>query len=82
MIIYILTIADYENYGYGTMNADVFFTKEEATEKMREQYLERCNEWKITEPYNNSDSWSFTDDYAYISGEFYWDIFTKEIKEG
>lgn len=78
--IFILTIVDLDNVGYQTKDVELFSNKETATERMRKLYLEDCKHWGIKDPYDKDTLFhGFSDDYAYIFGESYYDIFEKEI---
>lgn len=51
---------------------------------MRKQYLEKFKELHDAneDPYApDTMDYQFTDDYAYLFGEYYWDIFEREIPE-
>ena len=82
--IYILTINDLNNVGYNCKDVEVFANKEDATERMRELYLDAFNNcWGNNEnedPYDkNTMDYQFADNFAYIFGEYYLDIFEKEV---
>lgn len=78
--IYILVINDLRNVGYNCKGVEVFTKKEDATERMRELYIENCKELGIDYPYEEDTiEHQFTNDFAYIFGEYYYDIFDKEV---
>ena len=78
--IYILVINDLRNVGYNCKGVEVFTKKEDATERMRELYIENCKELWIDAPYDvDTIEHQFTNDFAYIFGEYYYDIFEKEV---
>lgn len=80
MKIYILVINDIERVGYSCKGVEIFKTIEEAKERMKELYLERCEEWDIKDPLADGNfDYNLGSDYAYIFGEYYLDIFEKEV---
>lgn len=80
MKIYVLVTVDLENYGFPAKRVDLFARKEDATSMMRKQYINACKKMKIGDPFtNDSIDGQFTDIYAYIHGEYYWDIFEEEM---
>lgn len=82
--IYILVFNDLRNCGYNCKDVKVYTDKASATEEMRKQYLEKFKELHNTDedPYvQHTMDYQFTDGYAYLFGEYYWDIFEKEIPE-
>lgn len=82
--IYILVFNDLRNNGYNCKDIKVYTDKVSATEEMRKQYLEKFKELHDAneDPYApDTMDYQFTDDYAYLFGEYYWDIFEREIPE-
>lgn len=82
--IYILVFNDLRNNGYNCKDVKVYTDKVSATEEMRKQYLDKFYEYNIrsADPYEqNTMDYQFTDGYAYLFGEYYWDIFEREIPE-
>lgn len=78
-MIYILTHNDLVTYGYGTKSAKVFTKLEDAKTEMVDAYLEKCKEEMIDTPLaTDSYDYQLTDNYAFIEGKYYWDIFTQE----
>lgn len=84
MKIYILTIIDLRDVGYNCKDVKVYTDKASATEEMRKQYLEKFKELRDADedPYApDTMDYQFEPSYAYLFGEYYWDIFEKEIPE-
>ena len=83
MKIYILAINDLHNVGYNCKDVEVFTKKEDATRRMRELYLNAFKECYGDEedPYDGGLDYQYTKDYSYIFGEYYFDIFEKDVKE-
>lgn len=83
--IYILVFVDLRNNGYNCKDVKVYTDKVSATKEMREQYFDKFRELHDPEkedPFTqDSMDYQFTDGYAYLFGEYYWDIFEKEIPE-
>ena len=80
MKIFVLTFNDCVFYGNGTQNVTIFLNKEDAIKKMKEEYIEKCKEECVEEPMaDDSYDNQITDNYAYISDTYYWDIFEREI---
>ena len=78
--IYILTFCDLVKYGDGVKDVTIFKTFEDAQGEMKKAYLEKCKEEYVEEPLSKSDyDISIGDNYAYLSGRYYWDIFIREI---
>lgn len=77
MKIYILTFVDLNNVGYNPKGVEVFKTREEAVKRMVDAFKAKGgkNINTATMIDDNCDNYS----YAYIFGEYYWDIFEKEI---
>lgn len=77
MKIYILSILDLNNYGFGTKDVEVFKTREEAISRMLEDYKSKGG--KSIDPKNNYPDYCDRYSYAYMESGYYWDIFEKEI---
>lgn len=81
--IYILTINDLHNVGYQTKDIEVFTDKPSATERMKELFVKAFKEiyGEDEDPFDESNTidHQFTGDFAFIFGEYYLDIFEKEI---
>ena len=81
--IYILVFNDVLNYGYNCKNVNVYTDKMSAVKEMRRQYFDKFREFRDPEsedPFSpDSIDYAFYDDYAYIIGEYYWDIFEREV---
>ena len=80
--IYILVINDLRNMGYNCKDVEVFTDKADATRRMRELYLKAFKECRgeDEDPYEeNCLDYQYTKDYSYIFGEYYFDIFEKEV---
>jgi len=79
--IYILVINDLRNVGYNCKDVEVFTKKEDATRRMRELYLKAFKECRgeDEDPYDGGLDYQYTKDYSYIFGEYYFDIFEKEV---
>jgi hypothetical protein len=81
MKIYVLTIVDLERVGFNPKDVEVYTDMDSAVASMRKQYLEAFEKWgngKDPDAQDDSD-YQFTNHYAYIFGEHYWDIFEKEV---
>ena len=79
----VVTFVDLVNVGYNPSTVKIFNTKEEASEHIKKQYLEKCiieeipeNERFATDTIDHEVS----DNYAYIFGKYYWDAFQEEIE--
>jgi hypothetical protein len=83
MKIYILAINDLHNVGYNCKDVEVFTKKEDATRRMRELYLnafKECYGDSDADPFEeNVMDYQYTKDFSYIFGEYYFDIFEKEV---
>ena len=84
MTLYILVINDLRNVGFNAKDVEVFTEVKKATERMRELYLVACKDCHITDPFDENDGLSMEhqfveDGYAYVFGEYYFDIFKKEV---
>ena len=80
--IYILTINDIRNTGYNCKDVEVFTEKKNATARMRELYLKAYKDVFGDEgdPYEqDSMDYQYTKDFAFVFGEYYLDIFEKEV---
>lgn len=90
--IYILTIIDLRNNGYNCKDVKVYTDKASAIEEMRNQYLEKFKELHDadedpyapdTMDYQFDSSYVFVREgacaFAYLFGEYYWDIFEREV---
>jgi hypothetical protein len=81
--IYILVINDLRNVGYNCKDVEVFTDEPSATERMTELYLKAFKECRgeDEDPFDNGNhiDYQHTGRYAYIFGEYYFDIFEKEI---
>lgn len=83
MKIYILTITDLRDYGYQCKDVEVFTDEPSATERMTELYLnafKECYGDSDADPFEeNVMDYQLTGRYAYVFGEYYFDIFEKEV---
>lgn len=80
--IFIVTFVDLEHVGYNPSKVEIFNTKEEASEFVKKQYIEKCNEKDIPEVERFLDDdmdKQYTPNFAYIFGSYYWDVFEKNI---
>lgn len=79
---FILTLVDLNSVGYRTSNVKLYDDLEKANDEMKRQYLEKCKENNIEEPFSEYYySHEFEEnDYAYIEGKYYWDIFNRDIE--
>lgn len=77
----ILTFVDLEHNGYNVKDVFVFNTFDEASAEMKKQYLDRCECEGIKDPMaTDSMDYQFSkDNFAFIFGKYYWDIFYKEV---
>jgi len=76
MVIYTLAYNDIKLYGFGTTSVRTFTKKKDAIQVMKEEYLKKCEEFRIAEREKEKN---YTDNYAYIEFMYYWDIFETEI---
>lgn len=84
MKIYILVINDLRNVGYNCKDVEVFTDEPSATERMTELYLNAFKDYygedSGIDPFDEDTmDYQLTGKYAYIFGEYYFDIFEKEI---
>ena len=80
---YILAIVDLDNYGYNTKKVIMYDDKEKAIAKMKELYLEQFYKHysKDYNPYaQDTYAYQITDDFAYINGTYYIDIFNTDLE--
>lgn len=82
--IYILVINDLRNMGYNCKDVEVFTDNDSADKRMRELYLKAFKECRgeTEDPFNDDThmDYQYTEGcYSYIFGEYYFDIFEKEI---
>ena len=80
--IFIVAFNNMVTYGNGTTNVVVFPDKDNARLYVEREYLKKCEEEKIKEPYDTKSYDYAIDencDYAYIYDKYYWDIFVREI---
>lgn len=80
MKIFILTNIDLCEVGYNAKDVEVFTEKEKATERMRELYVAACEKCDIKDPFEQHSIMNeCSDDFAYVFGKYYFDIFEKEV---
>ena len=78
--IYITTFVDLVKVGYTPAAVFVDSSKDEAKARMKHEYLKRCEEEQIENPFEEGAmDYQLSNDFAYIFGKYYWDIFEKEI---
>ena len=78
--IYITTFVDLVNVGYTPAAVFVDSSKDEAKARMKHEYLKHCEEEQIENPFDEGTiNHQLGDNFAYIFGKYYWDIFEKEI---
>ena len=80
--IFVVTFVDLVNVGYNPSKVKIFDTKEEASEHIKKQYLEKCEVEGIPENERfamDTIEHEVADKYAYIFGKYYWDCFEEEI---
>ena len=79
----VVTFVDLVNVGYNPSKVKIFDTKEEASEYIKNHYLEKCEDEGIPEEErfaNDTIDHEISDYYAYIFGKYYWDAFQEEIE--
>ena len=84
---YILTFVDLVKMGYNVSDVFMFDSIELAIKKMKEMYLQYCEQEDIDDPmatdsydHEFSESGEFGNGFAYINGKYYWDIFNKDLE--
>lgn len=77
MNVFVVASNDLVKYGNGTKNVKIFLNKEDAKSYMKEEYLKKCKEENIEEPFkdNHSIGYQYGYEYAFIEDRYYWDIF-------
>lgn len=82
---YILVEVDVQGYGYNAKSVQMFTDIEKAKEKMREMYLKAFKQYydgDSEDPYAKDNyAYEFGDNYAYVNGYYYLDIFNTDINE-
>ena len=77
---WILTFCDAVYYGLGVKEVYLFDNKDEAISQMKKMYIEKAKELDIENPFDDMTyAYQFSDDYAYFTDAYYWDIFNKEL---
>ena len=79
---YILTFVDLVKMGYNVSDVFMFDSIELANKKMKEMYLQYCEQEDIDDPMTtDSYDYEFSENsFAYINGKYYWDIFNKDLE--
>lgn len=78
--IYIITFIDLNNMGYTPAKVYVDTTEEDAKARVKDEYLKKCKEVGIKNPFDKGTiNHQLGDNFAYIFDACYWDIFEKEI---
>ena len=79
---YILTFVDLVKMGYNVSDVFMFDSIELANKKMKEMYLQYCEQEDIDDPMT-TDSYDHEfgeNGFAYINGKYYWDIFNRDLE--
>lgn len=78
---FIVAFVDLFNVGYQCSSVKMFDSQEDAYEYMRQMYEEACENDSI-DPYDeNSYENEIGENYAYIDGKYYWDIFNTDLHQ-
>lgn len=79
---YILTFVDLVKMGYNVSDVFMFDSIELANKKMKEMYLQYCEQEDIDDPMaTDSYDYEFSENsFAYINGKYYWDIFNRDLE--
>jgi len=84
-----MTRLDLNNYGYNPKSVEVSTDLNHINEVMKAEYLEKAKEYGVSEEDALDDYFSqrpmsvdcqfYEDNYAYISSDYYWDIFVADV---
>ena len=79
--IYVLVVNNPNSVGYNCENVYLFDNKEDASARMKELYEAFCRNHRIDNPYeeNSYDVGYQEGSYEFVFGEYYLDIFEKNI---
>lgn len=83
MKIYVLTIVDLRNVGFNAKDVEVFTDKGKASARMYQLYNDFAKDYGIEDPFDGEGGITYdfnAEGYAYVFGEYYLDIFEKEIE--